>query len=75
MQKTELAFIIQRYIDRHWTNHIAVRTGVRQHNYTVAYNVAQKYLKAVEGTGVKVRLITKYIPILIPNNTKQLTLL
>lgn len=74
MQKTELSFVIQRYIDKRWTDHIAVRTGIRQHNYTPAYNAAQRHLKAVEGTGVPVRLITKYLPILIPNTSKQLVL-
>jgi hypothetical protein len=75
VQKTELSFIIQRHINGRWANHIAIRTGIRQHNYNTAYNIAQKHLKAIESTGVQVRLITKYLPILIPNSTKQLTLL
>lgn len=75
MQKTELSFIIQRYINKKWTNHIAVRTGVRQHNYTTAYNTALKHVKALEESGTACRLITKYIPILIPNTSKQLNLI
>ena len=52
MQRTELCFVIQRKINKHWHDHIAIRTGIRQHNYTTAYRTAQRHLQAVEQSGV-----------------------
>ena len=75
MQKMELCFVIQRKINKHWHDHIAIRTGIRQHNYTTAYRTAQRHLQAVEQSGVPTRLITKYLPLLVPNTSKQLNLI
>ena len=77
MQKTELHFIIQCKLpqDKHYKQLIKVPCGVLQKHYTQAYKKAQDTIKALQDNGMQCRLITKYLPITIPNTSSQLTLL
>jgi hypothetical protein len=65
MQKTELCFIIKAKMptDKYYKSLIKIPTGVLQKNYTMAYQKALDTVKSFESTGLKCKLITKYLPL------------
>lgn len=65
MQKTELCFIIKAKMptDKHYKPLIKIPTGVLQKHYTMAYQKALDTVKSFESTGLKCKLITKYLPL------------
>lgn len=65
MQRTELCFIIKAKMptDKHYKPLIKIPTGVLQKNYTMAYQKALDTVKSFESTGLKCKLITKYLPL------------
>lgn len=76
MQKQELSFVIQGQEGKHYKDLIKFPTGLRQRNYTQAYDKAQSTLKAIkESTDLKYRLVAKYTPLYVPNTYSQLQFL
>ena len=76
MQKTELCFIIKAKMptDKYYKSLIKIPTGVLQKNYTMAYQKALDTVKSFESTGLKCKLITKYLPLQKSHMGNQLKL-
>ena len=74
MQSKELNFIIQAKEGKQYKSLMKFPCGLRQHNYNIAYKKAQDTLQALEENGLKCRLISKYMPVHIPNTSTQLHL-
>lgn len=61
LQATELNFIIQAKEGKQYKSLLKFPCGVRQHEYSKAYEQAQDMLELLEGHGLECRLITKYV--------------
>lgn len=75
MQKKELHFIIQNKIGKHYKDLMYFSCGLRQKDYTKAYNQAQENLQALKMHDNTCRLTVRYMDTFIPNTQRQLQLM